>query len=84
MFGVSKNYVMALIINLNKTIEELLQEVDKLEPLEKESVLAYVRTINLKRKKRKPIAQPEKGVMPLTMAQIDKIKHIVREQYAGK
>lgn len=75
---------MALIINLNKTIEELLQEVDKLEPLEKESVLAYVRTINLKRKKRKPIAQPEKGVKPLTMAQIDKIKHIVREQYAGK
>lgn len=75
---------MALIINLNKTIEELLQEVDKLEPSEKESVLAYVRTINLKRKKRKPIAQPEKGVKPLTMAQIDKIKHIVREQYAGK
>lgn len=75
---------MALIINLNKTIEELLHEVDKLEPLEKESVLAYVRTLNLKRKKRKPIAQPEIGVKPLTMAQIDKIKHIVREQYAGK
>ena len=42
---------MALIINLNKTIEELLEEVDKLEPLEKESVLAYARTLNLKRKK---------------------------------
>lgn len=75
---------MALIINLNKTIEELLQEVDKLEPLEKESVLAYVRTLNLQRKKRKPIAQREKGVKPLTMAQIDKIKHIVRKQYADK
>lgn len=69
---------MALIINLNKTTEELLQEVDKLEPLEKESVLAYVRTLNLKRKKRKPIASPEKDVKPLTMAQIDKIKHITR------
>ena len=69
---------MALIINLNKTTEELLQEVDKLEPLEKESVLAYVRTLNLKRKKRKPIASPGKDVKSLTMAQIDKIKHITR------
>ncbi len=75
---------MALIINLNKTTEELLQEVDKLEPLEKESVLAYVRTLNLKRKKRKPIASPGKDVKPLTMAQIDKIKHITRNRYAGK
>lgn len=75
---------MALIINLNKTTEELLQEVDKLEPLEKQSVLAYVRTLNLKRKKRKPIASPEKGVKPLTMSQIDKIKHTARKQYAGK
>ncbi|MEO8109219.1 MAG: hypothetical protein ABI594_04265 [Ginsengibacter sp.] len=75
---------MALIIKLNKTIEALLQEVDKLEPLEKESVLAYARTLNLRRKKRKPIAKPEKGVKPLTMAQIDKIKHIVRKQYADK
>jgi len=75
---------MALIINLNKTTEELLQEIDKLEPLEKESVLAYIRALNIKRKKRKPIASPEKGVKPLTMAQIDKIKHIVRNQYADK
>ena len=75
---------MAIIINLNKTTEELLWEVDMLEPLEKESVLAYVRTLNLKRKKRKPIAQPEKNTKPLTMDQIDKIKHITRKQYAGK
>ena len=75
---------MAIIIDLNKTTEELLREVDMLEPLEKESVLAYVRTINLKKKKRKPIAQPEKNTKPLTMDQIDKIKHITRNQYAGK
>lgn len=75
---------MALIIQLNKTIEELLQEVDKLEPLEKESVLAYARAFNLKRKKRKPIAQPEETAKPLTIAQIDKIKHLSRKQYAGK
>lgn len=75
---------MALIINLNKTTEELLQEIDKLEPLEKESVLAYIRALNLKRKKRKPIASPEKDIKPLTMARIDKIKHIARNKYAGK
>ena len=75
---------MAIIINLNKTTEELLWEVDMLEPLEKESVLAYVRTLNLKRKKRKSIAQPEKNTKPLTMDQIDKIKHITRKQYVGK
>lgn len=73
---------MALIIQLNKTTEELLQEVDKLEQIEKESVLAYVRALNLKRKKSKPISNPEKGVRPLSMAQIDKIKHIVRKQHA--
>lgn len=75
---------MALIIKLNKTIEELLQEVDMLEPLERESVLAYARAFNLKRKKRKPISQPEKNVKPLSMAQIDKIKHLSRKQYADK
>jgi hypothetical protein len=75
---------MALIINLNKITEELLWEVDKLESLEKQSVLAYVRALKLKRKKSKPIANPEKGVKPLTMAEIDKIKHKVRKQYANK
>jgi len=75
---------VALIINSNKTTEEILQQINKLEPLEKESVLAYVRTLNLKRKRRKPIASPEKDVKPLTMAQIDKIKHIARNQYADK
>ena len=84
MIANNKNYAMALIIDLNKTTEELLRQVDKLEPLEKESVLAYVRALNLKRKKRKPIASPKKNVKPLTMEQIDKIKHIVRNQYADK
>ena len=51
---------MALIINLNKTTEELLQEVDKLEPLEKESVLAYVRTLNLKRKRENQLLLPKR------------------------
>lgn len=75
---------MALIIKLNKTVEELLREVDKLEALEKESVLAYARAFNQRRKRRKPIAQPEKNVKPITMAQIDKIKHLSRKQYADK
>ena len=75
---------MALIINLNKITEELLWEVDKLELLEKQSVLAYVRALKLKRKKSKPIANPVKDVKPLTMAEIDKIKHEVRKQHASK
>jgi hypothetical protein len=75
---------MALIIQLNKTTEELLHEVEKLEQIEKESVLAYVRALNLRRTKSKPMANPEKGVRPLSLAQIDKIKHEVRKQYADK
>lgn len=75
---------MALIINLNKTVEELLQEVDKLNPLEKEAVLSYARTLNLKGKKRRPISSPEKGVKPITLTQIDKIKHTVRKQHENK
>lgn len=75
---------MAIIIQLNKTIEELLKEVDRLEPLEKESVLAYARAFNLKRKKRKPIAQPEKNIKPITLQEIDKIKHLSRKKYANK
>jgi hypothetical protein len=46
-------------------------------------VLAYVRALNLKKQKRKPIANPEKGVKPLTMAQIDKIKDEVSELSAN-
>lgn len=42
-----------------KNTEELLQEVEKLEQLEKESVLAYVRAFNFKRKKSIPIANPD-------------------------
>lgn len=75
---------MAIIIQLNKTIEELLKEVDQLEALEKESVLAYARAFNLKRKKRKPISQPEKNVKPVTLSEIDKIKHLSRKRYADK
>lgn len=51
---------MALIIKLNKTIEELLQEVDKLEPLEKESVLAYARAFNYRRKKENQLLNPKR------------------------
>lgn len=75
---------MALIINLNKITEQLLYEVDKLDVLEKQSVLAYVRALKLKREKRKPVANPGKDVKPLTMIEIDEIKHKVGKQYAGK
>ena len=75
---------MSLLININKTSEELLLEVNKLGQLEKQSVLAYVRALNLKRKKRKPIANPKKGVKALTLSQIDKIKHDLRKKNAGK
>jgi hypothetical protein len=51
---------MALIINLNKITEELLWEVDKLELLEKQSVLAYVRALKLKRKKVNQLLIPKK------------------------
>lgn len=33
---------------------------------------------------RKSFVKPEKGVKPLTMAQIDRIKHESRKKHAGK
>jgi hypothetical protein len=75
---------MALIITLNKTDEEIIKGLDKLNQPDKLTVLAYIRALHMHKRKRKAIANPPRGLKPLTMAQIDRIKHEVRKQYADK
>ncbi|CAN5567932.1 hypothetical protein BH10BAC3_BH10BAC3_31860 [soil metagenome] len=66
----------------NNTINDIVKEVKKLTTLEQKEILAQIRIKGMLKNKRKPIANPPKDLKPLTMAQIDKIKHEVRKSYA--
>lgn len=72
------------VVTFNSTIESIVSEVQKLSTLEQKEILAFIRMRRLLKEPRKSFIKPEKGVKPLTMAQIDKIKHESRKQYAGK
>ena len=74
---------MAVVI-FNNTIESIIAEVQKLSTIEQKEILVQIRIKKMLKQKRKPIANPPKGLKPLTMAQIDKIKHESRKHYAGK
>ena len=73
---------MAIVLTLNENLEQIIMEAEKLDDLEQKEILAYMKTLNLKKKKRKPIAKPEKGLEPLSMEDIDRIKHESRNYYA--
>ena len=74
---------MAVVI-FNNTIESIISEVQKLSNLEQKEILTQIRIMRLMKEPRKSFVKPEKGVKPLTMAQIDRIKHESRKKYAGK
>ena len=73
---------MAIIIDINENLQQILQEAEKLTDLEQKEMLAYMRILNMKKTKRRPIAKPKKGLKPLTMEEIDRIKHESRKHYA--
>jgi hypothetical protein len=75
---------MALVLKLDDTAEAIIKEVDRLDQVDKKSVLAYVRALNLRKTKKKPIINSSQKLKPLTMSQIDRIKHEVRKKYANK
>ena len=75
---------MALALTINGTIKNIVKELAKLSSLEQEEVLAQLRAARLARKPAKSFAKPAKGIKPLSLEEIDRIKHEVRKKYAGK
>lgn len=74
--------VMAIVININENIEQILLEAEKLTDLEQKEALAYMRAVNMQKKKRRSVAKFRKGLDPVSMEEIDRIKHESRNNYA--
>jgi hypothetical protein len=72
------------VVTFNSTIESIVSEVQKLSTLEQKEILTQIRIMKLKNKLPASLSKPPKGLKPLTMAQIDKIKHESRKSDAGK
>lgn len=71
---------MPVSTSVNSTINLIIGELKKLDVLEQKEFLAQLRAKRLFRKKTNPLANLSKGVKPLTMAEIDKIKHHSRRK----
>lgn len=70
---------MTIVLTLNETLQKILNIVEKMDEPEQKSLLA---ALNAKRYlKSKNYPRPTKGIKPLTMKQIDDIKHEVRKLY---
>ena len=63
---------MYQIIAFNTTIKCIVNEVEKFDAIEQQSILAYLKAKRLQLKRPKPVSKPAK---PLSMATIDSIKH---------
>jgi hypothetical protein len=71
---------MATIIAFKTTIENIVNEVEKFDGIEQESILAYLRARRIRKKNGPKLAS---AVKPLSMTAINTIKHKSR-QSAGK
>jgi hypothetical protein len=71
---------MPLSISSDKTISLIVQELERLDALERKEFLAQLRAKRLLRRNVKPLATLTKSVKSLTLNQIDKIKHLSRKQ----
>lgn len=71
---------MATVIAFKTTLESIVDEVEKFDKVEQESILAYLRAKRIQKKPRRKLASENK---PLSMASIDAIKHKSRRG-AGK
>ena len=74
---------MATVI-LNSTVEKIISELEELPNLEQKEILTQIRILKMKNRLPAFLAKPPKGLKPLTMAQIDKIKHKSRKNNAEK
>ena len=69
---------------VNSTIEKIVSELKDLQTLEQKEILTQIRIMKMKNKLPPFLSKPPKGLKPLTMAQIDKIKHKSRKNNADK
>jgi hypothetical protein len=70
---------MPAVSPVNNIISNIVIELKKLDAIEQKELLAQLRAKRLLRRKVKPLASSSKPVKPLTMAEIDKIKHLSRK-----
>ncbi|MEO7309957.1 MAG: hypothetical protein ABIX01_06145 [Chitinophagaceae bacterium] len=60
----------------NQVLDDIVEEIQKLDDLEQHQLLVKLRLQNYLKQKHKPIAQYDMStIKPPTMAQIDKWKH---------
>lgn len=71
---------MPTTTTLNKNIEKIVAGLKKLDTQDQQSILAQINATLLLKKGVPKFANPPKGLKPLTMAQIDSIKHKSRKQ----
>jgi hypothetical protein len=70
---------MSVTSSENNTILLIVTELKKLDSIEQKEFLAQLRAKRLFRRKARPLANLSKSVKPLTMAEIDRIKHLSRK-----
>jgi hypothetical protein len=74
---------MPTTATLNKDIEKIVAGLKKLDTQDQQSILAQINATLMLKKGIPKFANPPKGLKPLTMAQIDSIKHKSRKQKAN-
>jgi Mg2+/Co2+ transporter CorC len=70
---------MSTLLTFDDTIEKIVGAVEKLNSQERRALLAQVNATVLLKKGVPKIGNPAKSLKPLTMTQIDGIKHKVRK-----
>ncbi len=65
---------------LNKNIEKIVAGLKKLDKEDQQAILAQINATLMLKKGVPNFANPPKGLKPLTMVQIDSIKHKARKQ----
>jgi hypothetical protein len=66
---------MTIVLTLDPTIEKIVEVLDEMTEAQKKYVLSYALAIALDKRK-------QANTKKTSMAEIDKIKHAVRKQYA--
>ena len=74
---------MAAILTVNERISDIVREIEKLDNAEQELLLKKLRLQKYLDGKVK-IARSPKDTKPVSMREIDRLKHKMRKEYAGK
>jgi hypothetical protein len=69
---------------MEQVIEEIVQEVKKLDELEQQILLTSLRVKQMNKQGVKHAANPTEQVEPLSMEEISRYTHEVRKLHAGK